>query len=130
MQSHPGRTSLYGPPCIEIWEQQKSRKNNPGSPSTWPDCTVSTIEFLSSRGTPTEILLDFLSIVAESGSRDSRLDSSWPEQVGPHGLFFHAPQADDQARMQMQQTSRRRPTRRRTGRGNDCHLTPRSNARS
>ncbi|KAH0833884.1 armadillo-type protein [Lanmaoa asiatica] len=37
----------------------------PGSPSIWPDWIVSTIEFLSSRGTPTEILLDFLSIVAE-----------------------------------------------------------------
>ena len=37
----------------------------PGSPSAWPGWIVSTIEFLSSRGTPTEILLDFLSIVAE-----------------------------------------------------------------
>ncbi|KAF8124319.1 armadillo-type protein [Boletus edulis] len=37
----------------------------PGSPSTWPDWIVSTVEFLSSQGTPTEILLDFLSIVAE-----------------------------------------------------------------
>ncbi|KAF8553854.1 ARM repeat-containing protein [Imleria badia] len=37
----------------------------PGSPSTWPEWIVSTIEFLSSRGTPTEVLLDFLAIVAE-----------------------------------------------------------------
>lgn len=37
----------------------------PGSPSTWPDWIVSTVEFLSSRGTPTENVLDFLSIAAE-----------------------------------------------------------------
>ncbi|KAF9228193.1 ARM repeat-containing protein [Gyrodon lividus] len=37
----------------------------PGSPSRWPEWIVSTVEFLSSRGTSTETLLDFLSIVAE-----------------------------------------------------------------
>ena len=37
----------------------------PGSPSIWPDWIVSTVEFLSSRGTPTEMVLDLLSIVAE-----------------------------------------------------------------
>ncbi|KAF8835272.1 ARM repeat-containing protein [Paxillus ammoniavirescens] len=37
----------------------------PGSPSRWPEWIVSTVEFLSSRGTSTEALLDFLSIAAE-----------------------------------------------------------------
>ncbi|KAG9308679.1 armadillo-type protein [Chiua virens] len=48
----------------------------PGSPSEWPDWIVSTVEFLSSRGTSTEILLDFLAIVAEEVETADLIGSS------------------------------------------------------
>ncbi|KAH7882096.1 armadillo-type protein, partial [Phlebopus sp. FC_14] len=58
-------------------------KITPGSPSLWPAWIVSTVEFLSTRGTSTENLLDFLSIVAE--------EVETADLVGP-------------SKMQMQQT--------------------------
>ncbi|KIJ61703.1 hypothetical protein HYDPIDRAFT_115503 [Hydnomerulius pinastri MD-312] len=48
----------------------------PGSPSRWPEWIVSTTEFLSSRGTSTENLLDFLSIVAEEVDTADLMGSS------------------------------------------------------